>query len=298
MNAVFEPSLLFISDEDWQDEIKQDDFLKHLLEHLEIIDEYDICDIWWTEELQTILVGTPNMHPWFGSDLKNSIIVIIHQKFYNRIEYTIEFDTVCSVSPALAMTYVNQNAHEHFLKLIHTLIDLQDSFYLCVGLSNKLNPPGQYAFSCDCHGTQLSPPLLNNANDWLQYIDLVEKFFPTTIEEFDEKFEKGMGLVKRKAFLGKNYLFNFEFTKNFKKSIIDRTTCREEIFVAVVKRLVSTNQEAGRSDLGDEVLNQRKERRMRVTQRPTSTRIHYNMDDEGKLTFLCYYGEGEHDDRL
>lgn len=40
MNAVFEPSLLFISDADWADEEKQDAFLQHLLNHLTIIDQY------------------------------------------------------------------------------------------------------------------------------------------------------------------------------------------------------------------------------------------------------------------
>ena len=34
-----------------------------------------------------------------------------------------------------------------------------------------------------------------------------------------------------------------------------------------------------------------------VTQRPSSTRIHYVLDDK-KLIFRQFYGEGEHDDGL
>ncbi len=37
---------------------------------------------------------------------------------------------------------------------------------------------------------------------------------------------------------------------------------------------------------------------MRVTQRPSSTRIHYVVTKEGKIQFLQFYGEGEHDDGL
>jgi hypothetical protein len=128
MNAVFEPSLLFISNENWQDEDKQDLFLKHLINQLEIIDKFDISKIWWTDELQTILIGNPNMHPWFGSDLRNPIIVAISQMFYNRIEYIYESETMCQVSPNLTVTYTNEFANEHFLKLVHTLIVEQNNF--------------------------------------------------------------------------------------------------------------------------------------------------------------------------
>ena len=39
MNVAFEPSLLFISNEDWLLEEKRDAFLLHLSQHLERIDE-------------------------------------------------------------------------------------------------------------------------------------------------------------------------------------------------------------------------------------------------------------------
>jgi hypothetical protein len=114
MNALFEPSLLFISEMDWYDEEKQDAFLAHLIGHLDVIDDYDMCKIWWTDELQTILVGNPTMHPWFQSDLRNPLIVSIHQKFYNRLDYAPEFDTVCAISPNLKITYTNEEANTHF----------------------------------------------------------------------------------------------------------------------------------------------------------------------------------------
>ena len=63
--------------------------------------------------------------------------------------------------------------------------------------------------------------------------------------------------------------------------------------------MIFTSAEAKNSDLHDEFITKNKinEWRIRVTQRPTSTRIHYKIED-GVIRFLCYYGEGEHDDKL
>ncbi len=296
MNTVFEPSLLFISDEDWYDEEKQDAFLEHLLSHLDMIEEFDAAKIWWTDELQEVLVGSPNMHPWFQSDQRNPLIVTIHRAFYNRLEYSLGYDEVCEINPNLNVTYTNQSAQEQFLKLVHNLIDEKQHFNFCIGVQNALIPPNSYTFTCNCHEINLMPNLLNSANDWLLYID-VSKFFPKTIEEFDVQFEKGMDLVKQKLYSDKRYLFDFEFTKNFKKSVIARTKFQEDIFIAVVKKLILTSAEAGSSDLHDEYIAQKKVYRIRVTQRPSSTRIQYKLN-EGKIQFLQYYGEGEHDDGL
>jgi hypothetical protein len=299
MNAVFEPSLLFISDADWYDEEKQDAFLAHLLDHLDMIDTFDAAKIWWTDELQEVLVGSPNMHPWFQSDQRNPLIVTIHRAFYNRLEYTLAYDEICEINPNLNVTYTNQDAQEQFLKLVHNLIDGKENFHFCVGVQNALIPPNSYTFSCNCHEKNLIPNLLNNANDWLSYID-VSRFFPKTIEVFDTQFEKGMDLVKKKLFPEKRYLFDFEFTKNFKKSIIGRTRFQEDIFIAVVRKLTSTSLEAANSDLHDEQIGKKNlnKWRIRVTQRPSSTRIQYVVTEEGRIRFLQYYGEGEHDDGL
>jgi hypothetical protein len=51
MNAVFEPTLIFVTEADWHDVQKQDVFLELLLCHIDFIDKYDICAIHWTDEL-------------------------------------------------------------------------------------------------------------------------------------------------------------------------------------------------------------------------------------------------------
>lgn len=298
MNAVFEPSLLFIADEDWWDEEKRDAFLEHLLDHLQLIDEYDICQIWWTDELTTILFEAPFMHPWIQSDVNfdKEIIPAIYRIFHTRTEICNEFPTACEVSPSLIADYANAAALPAFLKLVHTLIDFEENFYCCLGLRNQLKIGEMYSFSCDCHQKLLTPKILNTAEDWLKFLDPVAQFFPTSIEDFDTNFPKALDLVLKQNFPGKAYIFDFEFSRTFKKSIIYRTTFRQEILEAVVKKLISTTDES-RLDLKDEFIDKKKEWRFRVTQRPHSTRIQYTI--EGKtINFLQYYGEGEHDDGL
>jgi hypothetical protein len=299
MNAVFEPSLMFISDEDWYVAEKRDAFLQHFSDHLECIDVYDICQILWTEEFDILMWETPQMHPWqqeYWAAMQ--IIPNLYKILNNRTNY----DFYCeeksaNVSPKLQNEIITNNANEIFLKLVHTLIAFEEDFYLCVGSQNKLSANQKYHFSCDCHKNLLIPVLHNSAVDWFPCINILAKFFPQNVAEFDDKFQKGLDFIRKKDFQNKPYLFDFEFTKNFKKSIVGRTTCQEDIFIAIVKKLIFTSQEAANSDLHDEFITQKglNQGRIRVTQRPTSTRIHYDRDKNGKIIFLAYYGEGEHD---
>ena len=301
MNVVFEPSLLFISDSDWYDEEKRDAFLTHLDNHLTAIDDYALCEILWTDALDLLMYETPQMHPWrqeYWAVMQ--IIPNIYKKLSSRTNYDFYCDELpCLVEPAFKNMITEHGAHNAFLKLVHTLIAFQEDFYLSVGVQNVLKSPDFYNFACDCHENQVTPTLINHGYDWLTYINVVETFFPRRIDDFENKFEKGLAVIRKKMFPDKDYLYDFEFTKNFKKSIVDRTTQEEAILVAVVKKLVSTSAEAKNSDLHDEFITKNKinEWRIRVTQRPTSTRIHYKIED-GVIRFLCYYGEGEHDDKL
>lgn len=300
MNAVFEPSLLFISDKDWNDPDIRDAFLEHLLNHLEMIETHDLCSIYWTDELQTILVQQPNMHPWFGSDLRNPIVVAIVHRFYSRLEIIDELDDFCEIIPAFKINYSVGNAYTHFLYLIHMLMHMDEEFYICIGIENKISIPSTLLFHCTCHGDFTLSTIINSSNDWLNLITINDKYFPKEISEFEEKFYKGMELVRAKYFKDKNYIFDFEFTKVFKKSVLAGHMFSEQILVAVVKKLILTSQQAGSSDLHDEFIsnNQINEWRIRVTQRPSSTRIHYDLGAKGKIRFLKFYGEGEHDDGL
>jgi hypothetical protein len=60
------------------------------------------------------------------------------------------------------------------------------------------------------------------------------------------------------------------------RDIIEAESYRDQIIKYIAKRLTSTQQEAAQDGhLHDEYLKQKKEYRFRITQRPSSTRVHY-----------------------
>lgn len=296
-NVVFDPTLLLISDLNWKDEEVRDDFLENFSCFLEMIDEFDLANIYWSDSLQEILVSEPQLHPWYQSDLKNSIIAVLHNKFYSRTEYIPKGDISANINPEFQVIE-DEAAHDSFLRLVHELINLEEEFILCLGIGNRLENEA-YEFSCKCHNNYVPSNQLNCCNDWFDLIDEVEMFFPLSIDEFDEKFEKGLDFVRRKYFEEEGeveWLYEFEFEKKFKKSIIGRQKFQREIFQTIVHKLTINIQEA-RTNLRDEYIKQHDIHRFRVTGRPSSTRIHYQYN-EGTIIFDQYYGEGEHDDGL
>jgi hypothetical protein len=305
MNAVFDPSLLFISDFDWLDDEKRDVFLECLESNLNYIDKYDICDIIWTEEFDILMWEIPQLNPWkqeYWSAMQ--IIPNIYKKLNNRLirDYFCS-DIVCSMKPDFSYIIKVHSVHDFFLKLIHTLIEFEVEFYLNINEQNKLIQNRQYTFSCLCHNKQYSPVLINQANDWLNSIDIVDKFFPKNKNEFDEKFVKGMELIRLRNFSNYPYInnqlyrFDFEFTSSFIESIVGRNKLQIEIFNSIVKKLIFTSQESRDSDLDDKYLEQLDQFAIRVSNRPTSTRIHYFIDNANKIIFIRYYGIGEYKKR-
>lgn len=296
--AIFEPSLVLISDENWNNETYKDAFLDLFLTHLELLDKYDLTKIYWTDELNAILFESPNEHPWHPSDLSTPLILTIYQKFYQLHELIPAFETVCNATPPLKINYQKTEAQEEFLKMVHTLIDFEEPSFLCVGLENQLKSPDNYIFSCDCHETSYVPTLLNQPKDWLQYVDIVDKFYPKNIDEFEDKMALAFDFIKYRDYDDADLEYDFEFTKRFKKSILNERVHCEAILEKMTKKLVLTSAEARQDpQLHDEYINRVDEYRFRVTQRPSSTRIHYTFEDD-KITFLKFYGEGEHDEGL
>jgi len=298
MDAIFEPSLLFISEADWNNEQTKDNFLELSLCHLETIDKYDICDILWSDELENNLFEDPNIHPWYEGFLRNPIIVTIYNKFHSRQKNIQQHTDVCSVEPAFSKKSPKTDSHANFLKLVHTLLDRNENFYLCVGNKNKLLTNNYYIFKCNC-GNQLKPTLLNECCDWFKNIDVVKKYFPANADNFETKLEIAINIIKKVEFEDKPILFDYKFTKTFKKDVIKATNHKQDILLTITRKLILTANEARQdSQLRDEYIQQRDEYRIRVTDRPYSTRIHYNIGDNNVIEFLRYYDEGEHDDGL
>ena len=295
MKAVFEPEIIFISESDWQDSKKRDEFLNHLLDNLENINNYHITRVYWTEDLEGLLWDHPQLPPWrLDRDWKLKLVPTIYKNFNTR-EFIESQETLssCLMQPVLNCSCFEGLALCAFLELMHIVIEREENVYLCLGV-NRIRE--EFTFLCDCHSFQVNPVVIAKPIEWLDQIDLTESYWPSNVDE-EGKFKAALQIAFKK--LDKQPIYEYEFSKSFLRDIIKVQNHRTSIIEWTAKRLTLTKQEAARdSYLQDEELEQKKkEYRFRITQRPSSTRIHYKYVNK-KIKFLRYYDEGEHDDGL
>ena len=295
MKAVFEPEILFISESDWQDSEKRDTFLKHLLDNLESINNYQITRVYWTEDLEELLWDHPQLPPWRQDrDWKLQIVPIIYKAFSTVTEFIQSQENLssCLMQPVLNCSCFEGLALCAFLELMHIVIEREENVYLCLGVKRIRE---EFTFLCECHSFQVNPVVIAKPIEWLDQIDLTESYWPSNIDE-EGKFNTALEIAFKK--LDKQPIYEYEFSKSFLKNIIKVQNHRTSIIEWTAKRLTLTKQEAAKNSyLQDEWLTKKKEYRFRITQQPSSTRIHYKYVNN-KMKFLRYYDEGEHDDGL
>ena len=92
-------------------------------------------------------------------------------------------------------------------------------------------------------------------------------------------------------------VYEYKFNKQFIEEIIHEQKYRQEILFNISKRLlISQNIASKDPGLKDEPVRSKKNvRRFRVTD---ENRIHYMYQGKGKILFLNYFSEGEHDKGL
>jgi hypothetical protein len=293
MDAIFEPALLFISDSDWADEEKRDFFLDSLICHLENIHKYDICQILWSHELLISLLQEPTNHPWHQSDLKNSLIPVIHKYFFSRHKIIQSHDEACEISPDIQNNFFDQSIFHIFLKLIHTLLDTNQLFYFCIIKNQTHNQ--SYEFNCKC-GNSLSPIIIRHCGEWLSIVDVVERFFPVNLFDFDSNLRCAMDLIRKVSYQNRPILHDYKFSNHFKRDVINASRFKDKILKIITLKLILSGTEAQRNrSLNQEFIDQRKEYRIRVTNRPHSTRIHFLVEESNRIVFLRYYDVGQHD---
>jgi hypothetical protein len=274
MKAVFEPEILFISESDWQDSEKRDTFLKHLLDNLENINNYQITRVYWTDDLEGLLWDHPQLPPWRQDrDWKLQIVPIIYKAFNTARKFIQSQENLssCLMQPVLKCSCFEGLALCAFLELMHIVIEREENVYLCLGVNRRRE---EFTFLCDCHSFQVNPVVIAKPIEWLDHIDLTESYWPRNIDE-EKKFKAALEIAFKK--LDKQPIYEYEFSKSFLRDIIKVQNHRTSIIEWTAKRLTLTKQEAARdSYLQDEELEQKKkEYRFRITQRPSSTRIHY-----------------------
>lgn len=307
MNTLLDPSILFISEEHWQNDDLRDEFLQHLLDNLMYIDEYKITKIYWSEEIEELLWLSPQVPPWRqDKDWKMQLVPIIYNKLNSNREFLIFSNSsstaTCTITPELNTDSVKDEVKNVLIKLINELIYIQQDIFFCVGKNNQLPPDYNYIFCSQQPAASLEPELINSPNEWLRYINTQEDFWP--IDSSDEQVDRFITAIKltlELRFKGNQVLYKFQLEKEFIRDILSerRLRFRKRILEHIAKRLILTTQKASKDiSLQDEFIDQSKQYRFRVTPRPSSARIHYVFLGEGTINFLRYYRDGAHDDGL
>lgn len=288
MNVVLNPEILFLNNEEWNDEEKRDTFLERVFDLLDYIDNYPQMAIYWNVDFELLLWDAPVQHPWqTDRDFRIPMVKSIRTKLrQNRIE----------IEDAIIYDPCDTNSREtlrtEVLQMMHYCLDEGEKVFFVT----KEKQENELFFSCE-HSHKDTPYVVTNRIDFLKRKQIIEDLWPTILDEKDS-----FGIIVQ-LFVSetdsKQPLYNYEFTDSFIKSIIDHKNMGQAIASQIAKRLTMHQNDAqADSTLHDEFIGQTKERRMRVTGRPTSTRIHYEYVDKKTIRFKRFYGPGEHDKGL
>lgn len=303
MNTVFEPAMVFIPDDEWAVEAKRDQFLEHLLGHLQCVETLATGRLYWTNGLEEHLWNSPHLPPWRRDrDFKIPLVPVVYRTLTQCRDLldTADCNCECWIDPPIQPVEGRQSACAAFRQLMHFLLVRQEAVHLCVGLRNRLGDGKARTFSCACHGHSLSLYALEAPDDWLTKLDWVDAYWPRA-----GKPEELSRLRRALAIAGgwrpgqpePRFEYEYGVTAKFLGNIADEGESRSSILESMVSRLRLTQAQAGRDGgLKDEsVKGQARVRRFRVT---GAARIHYQYEDSGRLIFTDYFGEGKHDEGL
>lgn len=186
-----------------------------------------------------------------------------------------------------SINFFDENSLEETKKLITSTEKYQSSFFLNTDKEN-------YKFSHN--GKNLKIKSITSANEIFEQVESFEKWWPKSKSEI-HKFKDCLNIYSKKSSVESIYEYNFskQFLVDFLGS---EKRFRDHIIEKVGLRLSMSLQVASKDPtLQDKEIKLRKERRFRVTPRPTSTRIHYSYDKKNnEIIFERFYTE--HDDGL
>jgi len=301
--AVVDPAVLFIAVDSWDNEERRDLFLKHLIDNLTNIVSYNICEIYWSNELEAMLWTDPQIPPWrLDRDWQLQMIPIIYDKFSKCriiLEECTNHSPLGTIVPALREV-CSHSLHSHFLQLIQAAITRNDHLFFCVGLGNQLSSAERYQFGSSTGDKSFEPVLVNCPQDWFSHID-AEALWPCdTTEISQDGLRSALEIVAIQLGLkepGGESLYSYSASKRFLSDLCGERLHKTEILRGMAKRLNMSQMAASRdTGLNDESIRGRMGiRRFRVTR---ACRIHYTYEGSEHICFLEYYGEGAHDDGL
>lgn len=294
MNFLYEPSLYNISIEDWNIEEKKDLFIEELLKCMNFLEVDEGFVLLWTDELEELMWLSPQTPPWrTDKDFANSFVPIIYKKLADeKNKFNIDINhtfSTCNFNPQICYSEKYEKAFKNlssqivFNKIPITLI-----------LSSKQEERNFTDIICSEPETKEKYLSISNLTQIIKEIDLINEIWPKNIEDKTKFCSFIISIIPSEKLINE-----FEIDNSFIKDLIEVIIPRHRLKIVktICYRLtIDSSTARGCTVLREENINPNNIR-IRVTQKPTSTRIHFKFNGS-RINFLRYYGEGEHDDGL
>jgi len=184
MFSAFHPSVLFCTDIEWQNDYHQDTFIQILLEHLKIIDDFNINIAWTNDYINYFWQNVP----WVEDTYWSTIMVdTIYQRLSNH-------EIILSPPPDDPCFIVNHNLDyndaevtEMFHILLHRLLFMDVKIHIIIEKSYLLRI-NQIEIDCYCSKCEKSEAALIKSRDcWYNSMDYIDKW-PLSIRNWTVSF--------------------------------------------------------------------------------------------------------------
>lgn len=285
---MISPSLAFISEETWQQEGFKESYFETMIQAFQEIDKKKDLGLVWSDKLEAILWTEPQYKPWSDLKERNSVVPIFYKFFKRNVEFIAHSNLQAKVNPEFV--HEDDRVLGEYNCISNQLVVDNEEFAI-------FKADVQCTVKSNCN-KMYNPFCCSSCFDIVK-IKLTEFVF---VEDLTDRLDRVKSVtLNYLEHENRSALNEFSFTNSFLRRI-GALNCEE--FLELIDRLslrISYSSQQARECrvIQDEFINAGgiDEFRMRITNRPTSKRVHYVIS-EGVLEFRHYYGVGEHDDGL
>jgi hypothetical protein len=293
IDALLDPQVFVTSDDIWDCKESRALFLDYLDRHLDFIDYIGVAHILWCDEFDARLWTHPQPPPWRKSrewDIRMTQILYRNLTKHCR---KLDISQVYPGKSAPSMHCFCSVSHDIFLRLVTAVFRNALTPHFCPSVENIEEEDHLFRPDEDTSWTRFKE--VRRPEDWPKKIEPTAMFWPAYRNDAG-LFLKCLQLVALSKDIPPQNLQKHSFTQRFLTDLIT-TSRRKRVAEMIVLRLSLSVQEAARDpQLQDEQLAGG-ERRFRVSPRPSSLRIHYEIQ-KNEIVFLRFFDEGHHDDGL